>query len=140
MYKVKMQKNLQRKCEPIQQPPCRTLLVFNLHGDRIYPLFWQVCSVCRMKSCDTAKPALLSDSDLRCNIGELKVIRRIWFWLRQVRISVFGFLWCLAFGFWSFYFHLSTACRIARVCSGVLPQHEPIMFAPASSASGTAAA
>src|SRR6185369_639649 len=26
MYKVKMRKNLQRKCEPIQQPPCRTLL------------------------------------------------------------------------------------------------------------------
>ena len=29
-----MRKNLQRKCEPIQQPPCRTLLVKNLRYSR----------------------------------------------------------------------------------------------------------
>ena len=34
----------------------------------------------------------------------------------------------------------SMAARIARVCSGVLPQHEPMMPAPAASAAGTPAA
>src|SRR5665213_2310881 len=31
----------------------------------------------------------------------------------------------------------STTFRIARVCSGVLPQQEPMMFAPAAIAAGT---
>jgi hypothetical protein len=34
----------------------------------------------------------------------------------------------------------STTRRMAAVCSGVLPQHDPTMWAPASSTSGTAAA